>query len=138
MAVLVDQMELGECLRVELYEGGQVWVSKQSEVPGVRNLVELKLAAAPALKLLECLQLWEETLASERGVPHGSTDETVRGLLREGVEPTGGPDGLQASNEERLPEFFFIPSPQGLVPVIFWDYAWLGKHTSEGPDDSTA
>jgi hypothetical protein len=69
---MIDQMELGERLRVELYEGGQVWVIKESEVEGARNVAELKVTAAPALKLLEFLQLWEERLNNERGVPHGS------------------------------------------------------------------
>ncbi len=121
MAEIIDRMELGDRLRVELYEGGQVWIIKQGEVPGARTVAELRLTAATALQLLEFLQLWEERLADERDVSHAMTDETVRGLLREGVEPPGGRDGFQTPNEQRLPDqFFFIPSPKGLVPVIFW------------------
>ncbi len=62
-----------------------------------------------------------------------STDETVHRLLLEGV------DSSLTSNEEQPPDrFFFIPSPQGLVPVIFWDYSWIEKNTSERTNDSNA
>ncbi len=48
-------------------------------------------------------------------------DEIVRGLLRAGVEPPAWLDEFLANNEQGLPDpFVFLPSPQGLVPVIFW------------------
>ena len=48
-------------------------------------------------------------------------DEITRGLLRAGVEPPAWLDEFLAENENGLPEpFVFLPSPQGLVPVLFW------------------
>ena len=48
-------------------------------------------------------------------------DEIVRELLRVGVEPPAWLDEFLADNEKGLPDpFVFLPSPQGLVPVIFW------------------
>ena len=48
-------------------------------------------------------------------------DEITRELLRAGVEPPAWLDEFLADNEKGLPEpFDFLPSPQGLVPVIFW------------------
>jgi hypothetical protein len=48
-------------------------------------------------------------------------DEIVRGLLRAGVEPPPCLDEFLAENEKGLPDpFVFLPSPQGLVPVLFW------------------
>ena len=48
-------------------------------------------------------------------------DEITRGLLRAGVEPPAWLDEWLADNEQGLPEpFVFLPSPQGLVPVLFW------------------
>jgi hypothetical protein len=48
-------------------------------------------------------------------------DEIVRGLLRAGVEPPAWLDEFLADNDKGLPEpLVFLPSPQGLVPVMFW------------------
>lgn len=48
-------------------------------------------------------------------------DEVVRGLLRAGVEPPACLDEFQADNERGLADpFVFLPSSQGLVPVLFW------------------
>jgi hypothetical protein len=48
-------------------------------------------------------------------------DEIVRGLLRAGVEPPAWLDESLAENEKGTAEpFVFLPSPQGLVPVLFW------------------
>ena len=48
-------------------------------------------------------------------------DEITRGLLKVGVEPPAWLDEFLAENENGLPEpFVFLPSPQGLVPVLFW------------------
>ena len=48
-------------------------------------------------------------------------DEIVRELLRAGVEPPAWLDEFLAENEKGLPDpLVFIPSPQGLVPVLFW------------------
>ena len=48
-------------------------------------------------------------------------DEIVRGLLRVGVEPPAWLDEFLADNEKGLPDpLVFLPSPQGLVPVLFW------------------
>jgi hypothetical protein len=48
-------------------------------------------------------------------------DEIVRGLLGAGVEPPPWLDEFLADNEKGLPEpFVFLPSPQGLVPVLYW------------------
>jgi hypothetical protein len=47
--------------------------------------------------------------------------EIVRGLLRAGVEPPAWLVEFLAENEQGLADpFVFIPSPQGLVPVLFW------------------
>ena len=47
-------------------------------------------------------------------------DEITRGLLKAGVEPPAWLDEFLAENEQGLPEpFVFLPSPQGLVPVLF-------------------
>ncbi|HJT55282.1 MAG TPA: hypothetical protein VJ761_02215 [Ktedonobacteraceae bacterium] len=48
-------------------------------------------------------------------------DEITRGLLSAGVEPLGWLDEILAANEKGTAEpFVFLPSPQGLVPVLFW------------------
>jgi len=48
-------------------------------------------------------------------------DEVVRELLRAGVEPPAWLDEFLADNENGQPDpFVFLPSPQGLVPVLFW------------------
>ena len=48
-------------------------------------------------------------------------DEIVRELLTVGVEPSAWLDEFLAGNEQGLPDpFVFLPSPQGLVPVLFW------------------
>jgi hypothetical protein len=48
-------------------------------------------------------------------------DEVVRELLRAGVEPPAWLDEWLADNEKGLTDpFVFLPSPQGLVPVLFW------------------
>ncbi len=48
-------------------------------------------------------------------------DEIVRGLLRAGVEPLAWLDEWLADTEKGLADpFIFLPSPQGLVPVLFW------------------
>jgi hypothetical protein len=48
-------------------------------------------------------------------------DEIVRGLLRAGIEPPAWLDEFLADNETGLADpFVFLPSPQGLVPVLFW------------------
>jgi hypothetical protein len=48
-------------------------------------------------------------------------DEIVRRLLELGVEPPTWLDEWLAGNETSLADqCVFLPSPQGLVPVIFW------------------
>ena len=48
-------------------------------------------------------------------------DEITRELLKAGVEPPAWLDEFLVGNEKELPEpFVFLPSPQGLVPVLFW------------------
>ena len=48
-------------------------------------------------------------------------DEIARELLRVGVEPPAWLDEFLAENEKGLPDpFVFLPSPQGLMPVLFW------------------
>jgi len=48
-------------------------------------------------------------------------DEVVRELLRAGVEPPVWLEKFLADNEKGLTDpFVFLPSPQGLVPVLFW------------------
>jgi hypothetical protein len=48
-------------------------------------------------------------------------DEIVRELLRAGVEPPAWLDAFLAEHENGTADpFVFLPSPQGLVPVIFW------------------
>ncbi len=48
-------------------------------------------------------------------------DEIVRGLLRAGVEPPAWLDEFLAENEKGTADpFVFLPSPQGLVPVLVW------------------
>jgi hypothetical protein len=48
-------------------------------------------------------------------------DEIVRRLLRADVEPPAWLDEFLADNEKGTAEpFVFLPSPQGLVPVLFW------------------
>jgi hypothetical protein len=48
-------------------------------------------------------------------------DEIVRELLRAGVEPPAWLDEWLADNETGLSDpLVFLPSPQGLVPVLFW------------------
>jgi hypothetical protein len=47
--------------------------------------------------------------------------EIVRGLLRAGVEPPAWLDAWLADNDNGTAEpFVFLPSPLGLVPVLFW------------------
>jgi hypothetical protein len=47
--------------------------------------------------------------------------EVVRELLRAGVEPQAWLDEWLADHETGLADpFAFLPSPQGLVPVLFW------------------
>ena len=48
-------------------------------------------------------------------------DEITRGLLRAGVEPPAWLDEFLADHEKGLTDpCVFLPSPQGLVPVLFW------------------
>ncbi len=48
-------------------------------------------------------------------------DEIARVLLRAGVEPPACVDVFLAENEKGTADpFVFLPSPQGLVPVLFW------------------
>lgn len=48
-------------------------------------------------------------------------DELVRELLRAGVEPPVWLDELLAEHENGTADpFVFIPTPQGLVPVLCW------------------
>ncbi len=48
-------------------------------------------------------------------------DEIVRELLRAGVEPPAWLDEFLADNEKELTDpCVFLPSLQGLVPVLFW------------------
>ena len=48
-------------------------------------------------------------------------DEIVRELLRAGVEPPAWLDEFLADNENGQSDpFVFLPSTQGLVPVLFW------------------
>jgi hypothetical protein len=48
-------------------------------------------------------------------------DEIVHRLLRAGVEPPAWLDEFLADSEKGLSDpFVFLPSPLGLVPVIFW------------------
>ena len=48
-------------------------------------------------------------------------DEIVRGLLRADVEPPDWLDAFLADSEKvQADPFVFLPSPQGLVPVLFW------------------
>ena len=48
-------------------------------------------------------------------------DEITRGLLRAGVEPPAWLDEFLAENEQGTADpFVFMPSPHGLVPVLFW------------------
>jgi hypothetical protein len=48
-------------------------------------------------------------------------NEVVRELLRVGVEPPAWLDEFLADNEQGTADpFVFLPSPQGLVPVLFW------------------
>ena len=48
-------------------------------------------------------------------------DEMTRGLLKVGVEPPAWLDEFLTDSEQGLPDpFIFLPSPQGLVPVLFW------------------
>ncbi len=48
-------------------------------------------------------------------------DEVVRELLRAGVEPPDWLDEWLADNETGTADpLVFLPSPQGLVPVLFW------------------
>jgi hypothetical protein len=47
--------------------------------------------------------------------------EITRGLLRAGVEPPAWLDEFLAESEQgQADPFVFLPSPQGLVPVLFW------------------
>jgi hypothetical protein len=48
-------------------------------------------------------------------------DEIVRELLRAGVEPPTWLDAFLADNEKGVTDpLVFLPSQQGLVPVLFW------------------
>ena len=48
-------------------------------------------------------------------------DDIARGLLRAGVEPPDWLDEFMAENEKGQHDpCVFLPSPQGLIPVIFW------------------
>jgi hypothetical protein len=48
-------------------------------------------------------------------------NEVVRGLLRAGVEPPAWLDEWLADHEKgQADPLVFLPSPQGLVPVLFW------------------
>ena len=48
-------------------------------------------------------------------------DEITRELLRAGVEPPAWLDEFLADSEKgQADPFVFLPSPQGLVPVLFW------------------
>ncbi len=48
-------------------------------------------------------------------------DEITRELLRAGVEPPAWLDTFLVESEQGLADpFVFLPSPQGLVPVLFW------------------
>lgn len=48
-------------------------------------------------------------------------DEVVRKLLRASVEPPAWLDEFLADHERGLTDpFIFLPSPQGLVPAVFW------------------
>ena len=48
-------------------------------------------------------------------------DEIMRELLRAGVEPPAWLDEFLADSEQgQADPFVFLPSPQGLVPVLFW------------------
>lgn len=48
-------------------------------------------------------------------------DEVVRELLRVGVEPPAWLDEFLAENEQGTADpLVFLPSPHGLVPVLFW------------------
>jgi hypothetical protein len=65
MAALLDQMELSQHQRVELYEEGVTWIV-QERVPGVQPAQEVKLDAAAALQLFDFLLLYEEQLVRWR------------------------------------------------------------------------
>ncbi len=48
-------------------------------------------------------------------------NDVVRELLRASVEPPDWLDEFLADNENGLADpCIFLPSPQGLVPVLFW------------------
>ena len=48
-------------------------------------------------------------------------DEITRGLLKVGIEPPAWLDEWLAESEKGLADpFVLLPSPQGLVPVLFW------------------
>ena len=48
-------------------------------------------------------------------------DQIVRELLRAGVEPPAWLDEFLEEHEQGTADpFVFIPSPQGLVPVLCW------------------
>ena len=48
-------------------------------------------------------------------------DEITRGLLRAGVEPPAWLDEFLAEHEQGTADpCVFMPSPHGLVPVLFW------------------
>ena len=55
-------------------------------------------------------------------------DEVVRELLRVDVEPSAWLDEFLANNEKGQPDpFVFLPSPQGLVPVLSWIDTMFGQ-----------
>jgi hypothetical protein len=59
---------------------------------------------------------------------HYELADLVRQQLTSGITPLGFNDGLFDMPEEPLPDiFFFLQSPAGLQPVVFWDYAFIGK-----------
>ena len=48
-------------------------------------------------------------------------DEITRELLKAGVEPPAWLDEFLADHEQGTADpLVFLPSPQGLVPVLFW------------------
>jgi hypothetical protein len=48
-------------------------------------------------------------------------DEITRELLKAGVEPPAWVDEFLADNEKGLADpLVFLPSSEGLVPVLFW------------------
>lgn len=65
MAALIDQMELSQNQRVELYEEGVIWIV-QASVPGGKPAQEIKLDVAAAIRLFDFLLPYEEPLVRWR------------------------------------------------------------------------